>query len=47
MSYIYKIESRTYTFKINKFNLPRKDKLSSRYYLGYLVSFEGYNIYYV
>lgn len=45
LSHIYKIGSRAYAYKTGPKELPKRAKLDTRCHLGYLVGFEGHNIY--
>lgn len=45
VAHLYKIGSRAYAYKTRIGDLLKKNKLDSRYYIGYLVGFEGHNIY--
>lgn len=45
IAHMYKIGARAYAFKTKPTDLPRRSKLDSRCHIGYLVGFEGHNIY--
>lgn len=45
IAHLYKPGARAYAYKTNPKDLPRKMKLDGRCHLGYLVGFEGHNIY--
>lgn len=45
VAHIYKVGSRAYAYKTRKGDLPKRNKLDGRCHIGYLVGFEGHNIY--